>query len=187
MSPAGNDDAGRIVDAIRAVDWGNLSHAYGNGSDVEGQLIAVATGDDRARKEAWWHLWGNIHHQGTTYEATVPAVPIIGGLAAWRDYPDRVQAIAFLREVLEADGARPVARSLLDSWADEAEPVRRGLLWLLSALPECHDEFAALIDQELPDRFRDAWLVLARGPESQEEFDEMDAFEQWCLAGAEPE
>ncbi len=67
-------------------------------------MIAAALGDEQTRKAAWWELFGNIHHQGTIYEATVPAVPVIARLARWRDYPDRIEAIAFLTAVAEAEG-----------------------------------------------------------------------------------
>jgi hypothetical protein len=81
----------RFPGEVSAVEWGGVYHAYGRASDVPGQLVAVIGGDDETREEAWWNLWGNIHHQGTSYEATVPAVPILLGLAAWREHPDRAQ------------------------------------------------------------------------------------------------
>jgi hypothetical protein len=183
---ADSEEAPAIVAAIQAVDWANLSHAYGPASDVEAQLIAVAVGDDATRSAAWWDLWGNIHHQGTIYEATVPAVPIIGRLAAWRAFPDRVEAMAMLREVAADEevqtDARDVARGLLERWEEEPAEIRRALLGLLSALPELHDERSDLIERELPDRFGRAWGVVLRGPASQEEFDELDAFERWSMS-----
>jgi hypothetical protein len=84
--------AAEIVKAIRAVSWNELFHAYGPAGDVAAQLIAATVGDDPTRDAAWWNLWGNIHHQGTIYEATGPAAPVIARLAAWDTYPDRIQA-----------------------------------------------------------------------------------------------
>jgi hypothetical protein len=181
-----------VLVAIHSVEWAELHHAYGPAEDVADQLIAVAVGDDATREAAWWNLWGNIHHQGTIYEATVPAVPILGQLAHWSAFPDRPEAIGFLREVARAEGQvaerlradiDEIASSLLSSWSAEPPPVKRALLWFLSALPHLQGNHADLIHAELPDQFREIWLLLMRGAESQEEFDAIVAFEHWVHHG----
>jgi hypothetical protein len=202
--------AAEIVKAIRAVSWNELFHAYGPAGDVAAQLIAATVGDDPTRDAAWWNLWGNIHHQGTIYEATVPAAPVIARLAAWDTYPDRIQAICFLREIAAAEGvvvwrrdgdemvfdderqqsltsdlgrdARALSVSLLQTWRSERPELRRALLWLLSALPDLHDQFRDLVEAVLPASQRTGWSVLSRVPESQEEFDRVCEFEEWALA-----
>ena len=73
------DGAESLLGAVSAVDWSAVHHAYGAASDVPGQLPAVIVGDEETRDEAWWNLWGNIHHQGTIYEATAP-----DAVVAWR-------------------------------------------------------------------------------------------------------
>ena len=93
-----------VIEAVDAVPWGDLCHAYGPADDVREQLIAITVGDDATREVAWWNLFGNIHHQGTIYEATVRAVPIMQRLAEWSGYPDRVDALSFLAAVAEAGG-----------------------------------------------------------------------------------
>jgi hypothetical protein len=98
------DAARAVVSAVTRIPWSEFWHAYGPASDVGAQLIAAALGDEQTRKAAWWELYGNIHHQGTVYEATVLAVPIIAQLARWRDYPDRIEAVGFLAAVAEAEG-----------------------------------------------------------------------------------
>jgi hypothetical protein len=183
-----------MVQAIRAVDWDTLVHAYGPATDVADQLIAAAVGDERTREAAWWNLWGNIHHQGTIYESTVPAAPIIARLAGWSSYPDRVEAICFLREIASADGVvvwrgdedelvhdderqkslaadlngdvRNRAIALLDNWRGEPPEVRRALLWLLGGLPELQERFSDLVEAELPPEYTDAWTLLQRGPDT---------------------
>ena len=99
-----DEEATSILTAIAGVEWGHLCHAYGTADDVAAQLAAITVGDHVTRTTAWWNLWGNIHHQGTIYAATVPAVPILVQLADWISYPDRAEAIFFLREVAEAEG-----------------------------------------------------------------------------------
>lgn len=202
-----------VVEAIRAVGWPGLVHAYGAATDVEDQLIAAAVGDEATRKAAWWDLWGNIHHQGTIYEATAAAVPLIGRLAAWRSYPDRPEAISFLRQVVAAEGVvvwswndqhemvfdvprqqklaadlgqdvRDLAHRLVSRWRDEPESVRRTLLWLLSGLPGLEGGDRELIDTELPERFQSVWPLLSREPNSQAEFDRVCEFEEWAYPGS---
>lgn len=197
-----------LAEAIGTVPWHDLVHAYGPAEDVPEQLIAAVVGDDATRKAAWWNLWGNIHHQGTIYEATVAAVPIIRRLASWTSYPDRVEAIFFLREVGQAEGVvvwtydkdedlaydearqraltaevstrmREATTDLLAGWRSEPAEVRRALLWLLSAAPDLHDQFGNLVAEVLPTEHSRAWRILQQGPASQDEFDTVCEFEEW--------
>jgi hypothetical protein len=175
---------------------------------VGDQLIAAALGDDETRKAAWWDLFGNIHHQGTIYEATAPAVPIIARLASWLDYPDRVEAVAFLTSAAQAEGVvvwrfdtgneivhdherqellwtelktqmRELSAALLKSWRDEPEELKRALLLLLAHTPKLQDEYAEMVAEILPARFDDAWSAIQTGADSQEAFDRIDALERW--------
>lgn len=205
-------DIGRaetLLDQVAAVAWDELYHAYGPASDVPGQIAAVLVGDDETRAEAWWNLWGNIHHQGTIYEATVPAVPILLGIAGWSDHPDRAEALMMLREIGAACGAHvwrygahgdPVsdedeqrrlhpelrnrlvagAASMLDSWRSEPPDVRRALLWLLSVHTDLRAEHQDLVDEVLPAVHRRAWeLELAGSMDS----DAVFALEEWVRRG----
>ncbi len=207
------DTARILISAIDAVRWGEYWHAYGVADDVRDQLIAAALGDKQTRKAAWWELFGNIHHQGTIYEATVPAIPIIARLAAWRDYPDRVDAIAFLTAVAQSEGvvvwryddgqivhdeerqARlgrelgaetcELSVSLLNSWRNEPDEVKRALLLLLAYTPALQDEYNGMLAELLPARFREAWSAIQTGADSQEAFDEIDSFEHWVYGDAD--
>ena len=209
------DEASRLLDAVAAVRWGDLYHAYGPASDVPMQLRAVIVGDEGTREEAWWNLFGNIHHQGTIYEATVPAVPILLGLAGWAEYPDRALALMMLREIAAADGVHvwrfgandelvtlvdeqrhmytllrtalsDGAARLLDEWRDEEPAISRALLWLLSAMPELRERHAALVAEVLPAKHRHAWeLETSRSAESQEDADAVFAMEDWVHTGIE--
>ncbi|MEY2512759.1 MAG: hypothetical protein QOJ89_117 [bacterium] len=211
------DGAAELLDAVAAVRWSDLYHAYGPAADVAMQLRAVIVGDEGTREEAWWNLFGNIHHQGTIYEATVPAVPILLGLADWVEYPDRALALMMLREIAAADGVhvwrygskdelvtlvddqrrlypllraalRDGAARLLDGWRDEEPAIRRALLWLLSALPELHERYAALVADVLPARHRHAWELEVSGSaesESESDGDAIFALEDWVHTGVE--
>jgi len=207
------DAARPILEAIASVAWGEHEHAYGSASDVENQLIALVVGDGATRKSAWWNLWGNVHHQGTLYSATVPAVPILGDLSRWRAFPDRVESLLFLAEVANAPGVvvahvgenyevtydedaqaalthklvaliDEVSRPLLSLWKIEPEQIRRSLLWLLSALPHLHENYSELIEAELPGQFEAAWTFRKRGAVSDAEYDDIQEFESWVLSDA---
>lgn len=107
-------------------------------------------------------------------------------------YPDRAEAIFFLREVAEAEGVvvwsydsdggivhdqelqaalsdelrGTVHRSgehLLSSWRTAPVDVRRALILLLTSLPELRTRFMELVDQDLPADLRAAWDVEASG------------------------
>lgn len=201
-----------VLEAVSAVRWEELWHAYGPADDVSAQLIAAAVGDDSTREAAWWNLFGNIHHQGTIYEATVPTLPIIGRLAQWRSYPDRVQAIIFLTQVSRAEGVvvwrygsdgdithdearqeslsaevegwmKGFAASFLSDWEKEAEPIKRTSLLLLAYAGVVDSETRPMVERQIPDRFRRAWSLAEIGVSSEEEFDEVCEFEDWVDIG----
>ncbi len=200
-----------ILTAIAQVKWGDLCHAYGTADDVAAQLAAITVGDHVTRTTAWWNLWGNIHHQGTIYAATVPAVPVLVRLADWINFPDRAEAILFLREVAEAKGVvvwsydsagnivhdedlqaeltdelrgtiHRSAEHLLSSWRTAPVDVRRALILLLTSLPDLRTRFVELVDQDLPAGLRPAWEVEASGQRGQMT-DDIDALERWTHTG----
>lgn len=205
------EEAVPILTAIARVEWGHVCHAYGTADDVAAQLAAITVGDHVTRETAWWNLWGNIHHQGTIYAATVPAVPLLVRLADWISYPDRAKAIFFLREVAEAecvvvwsydsDGdivhdeelqaeltnqlrgtVHRSAEHLLSSWRTAPVDVRRALILLLTSLPDLRTRFVELVDQNLPTDLRAAWDVEASG-QREVMTDEIDALERWAHTG----
>ena len=197
----------------RSPGWNGATscHAYGTADDVAAQLAAITVGDHVTRTTAWWNLWGNIHRQGTIYAATVPAVPILVRLADWISYPDRAEAIFFLREVAEAEGVvvwsydsdgdmvhdddlqaeltnelrgtvHRSAEHLLSSWRTAPVDVRRALILLLTSLPDLRTRFVELVDQDLPAGLRAAWDVEASGQRGELTAD-IDALERWTHTG----
>ncbi len=206
-----NEEATSILTAIAGVEWGHLCHAYGTAADVAAQLAAITVGDHVTRDTAWWNLWGNIHHQGTIYAATVHAVPVLVRLADWINYPDRAEAIFFLREVAEAEGVvvwsydsagdlvhdeerqaeltnqlrgivRRSAEHLLSSWRTAPVDVRRALILLLTSLPDLRTRFVELVDQDLPTDLRAAWDLESSGQRG-DMTDDIDALERWTHTG----
>ena len=63
------------LDDIHEIDWSAVSHAYGPATDVPELLTSLARGENL--KKVCWELWGNLFHQGTTYQASHVAVPFL--------------------------------------------------------------------------------------------------------------
>lgn len=193
------DASSLLTQALDGVPWAELEHAYGAADDVPALLHAVALGSERVRTEAWWELWGNVHHQGTVYPATVRVVPFIAALAADPEYPDYAEALSFLRQLAIGDGAaapqvRAAVRAelvgLLAGAPTRPELQQRALLLLVSAYPDVAAEnagWASLVPAEHELAWRE--LLAAGGRPSELDVDDdaamdrQDALEQWALAG----
>jgi hypothetical protein len=207
--------ASAVLAGIAEVDWEALYHAYGPASDVPVLLGAVTVGDDPTRAAAWLELWCNIHHQGSVYEATLPAVDPLISLATWKAYPDRVEALRMLRGLARSEDVRvwhygadgeivydqrrqrevrsallgavqQHAGELLGSWREESEAVRRAQLWLLSVLPAVVHRYRDLVDAVLPADYDELWRRLVVGEEfDEEQEDRLDGLEAWIGASDE--
>jgi hypothetical protein len=87
------------LSGLDEVPWDRLYHAYGAAVDVPGQLRALRSPDEQVRARARWHLYGNIYHQGTRWQASHKAVPFLVALAADGGTPERAAVMALLRAV----------------------------------------------------------------------------------------
>lgn len=161
----GDSIAEAIVARIRQVSWDELGHAFGPADDVGPDLEALTLGDEPTRRAAWNELWGNVHHQGTVYEATIPAVEVLADLARWDAFPDRREAMCMLAAFAEGDGSRAPevaaavrvrAIELVSNWPDEPDLVQRALL-LLSRSAGAVDQ--RLLNSILPDRYMASWAL----------------------------
>jgi hypothetical protein len=85
-----------MLEGLDEVPWDKLTHAYGAASDVPHLLRDLASDDEEAREGAVWHLYGNIWHQGTVYEATASAVPFLLELAAAPEVKQRELILDYL-------------------------------------------------------------------------------------------
>jgi hypothetical protein len=79
---------------------------------------------------------------------------------------------------------REVSASLLSSWRHEPDEVKRALLLLLAHTPTLREEYSGIVEELLPARFKEAWSAIQTGADSQEAFDEIDAFERWVYGDA---
>ncbi|MER6916100.1 hypothetical protein ABT354_30890 [Streptomyces sp. NPDC000594] len=84
------------------VPWDDLTHAYGPAGDVPELIRALYQGDEDATGEAIDELFGTIHHQGTVYRASAPAVPFVAH--AVHHVPDRrVELLMLLATLADHD------------------------------------------------------------------------------------
>lgn len=88
------------LDGLADIDWRNLHHAYGSAEDVPDQLRSLAEGDD----SVLWDLFGNIHHQGSVYEATAYAIPFLWRLLAAHGEVGHSGIAALLGSIASASG-----------------------------------------------------------------------------------
>ncbi|WP_139238089.1 hypothetical protein [Streptomyces pini] len=87
------------------VDWSRLRHAYGPADDVPGLFDRLTGG--REDERVWHDLWSALCHQGTVYEASYAALPLLADIAAGRAPGDRRQAVLMAGLIVaEADAAR---------------------------------------------------------------------------------
>ncbi len=85
-----------MLNNLDDIPWSSLLHAYGEASDVPGQIRALASQDKQEREDALWELYGNIFHQGTRYQATPMAIPFLFELLDREDTPDRHEIVYLL-------------------------------------------------------------------------------------------
>ncbi|MEQ8221714.1 MAG: hypothetical protein ABRQ37_05390 [Candidatus Eremiobacterota bacterium] len=84
-----------MLENLDKIPWETLEHAYGEAADVPGLIRKLASKDIKEREDALWHLYGNIWHQGTVYEATSSAVPFLIELLE-NPVPDKDKILVYL-------------------------------------------------------------------------------------------
>ncbi|WP_030848041.1 hypothetical protein [Streptomyces sp. NRRL F-4474] len=117
---------------LDAVDWHDLTHAYGPAADVPDLIRALYADDDDTVGEAIDELYGNIHHQGTVYPASARAVPFLA------------------HAVLHAPGRRDELLMLLAVLADHAPQDTESPSWPGSSAAAICTELARVLPDLLP-------------------------------------
>ncbi|MFE3557824.1 hypothetical protein ACFXKW_23585 [Streptomyces sp. NPDC059193] len=117
---------------LDTVPWRTLTHAYGPAEDVPDLIRALYQDDETAADEAIYELYGNIHHQGTVYPASAPAVPFLA------------------HAVRHAPGKRADLLMLLATLADHDQVDLESPHWTGSAVAEICAELARILPALLP-------------------------------------
>ena len=93
-----------MFEQLDTVDWGLLTHAYGEATDVPRLLRLLLSPDAKERERAIYNLFGNIWHQGTVYPATAAAVPFLYELLTAPDVPDKSDIALLLASIADGVG-----------------------------------------------------------------------------------
>ncbi|MEW1647863.1 hypothetical protein [Streptomyces sp. NPDC091219] len=75
---------------MTTIDWSGLSHAYGSAEDIPGLFARLGGAED---DEVWQELWGSLCHQGSVYDASWAALPVLTDIALGRAPGGAVQAV----------------------------------------------------------------------------------------------
>ena len=95
-----------MLEGLDEVPWDELEHAYGRAGDVPGQIRDLLSGSAEKRESALSELFGNIHHQGSLYSATAPAVPFLAEVARYEEAHPRVRIeLLWLLAAIAAGGS----------------------------------------------------------------------------------
>jgi hypothetical protein len=123
-----------MLDRLDNIPWKRLTHAYGPAEDVPDLLrsLRTARAEMTGEQSPLWHLFGNIWHQGTVYEATAYAVPFLIELAACPLVPGRLGILELLAAIATGSSFRDVHGSLLNE-PDFAERKAVELKWVEQA------------------------------------------------------
>lgn len=105
-----------IFQDIDRVDWSKLQHAYGSAADVPAMLRGLVSQDEDVQDESLYQLCSTIWHQGSVYEATPHAVPILLDMLRTPEVPAKAGIAMLLAEL--ADGS-----ASLEGFADEKNPL----------------------------------------------------------------
>jgi hypothetical protein len=129
------------LEGLDEIRWAELTDAFGPADDVP-RLLRMLTGDADARKTAMDDLSNTIWHQGTTYEATPPAVPFLARLA--------IDDAALLPELLYLLGCIADGRTYSSSnpGRDPHSDAERAqaTAWVVAAREAVRRELPALVD-----------------------------------------
>lgn len=89
-----------MFEDLDAVDWAQLSHAYGKATDVPALLVALREADDEVRARTMRALYGNVYHQGTRYPASAAVVPFVLQLLDAEETPTKEDLLSYLARLV---------------------------------------------------------------------------------------
>ncbi|MEV6512407.1 hypothetical protein [Streptomyces sp. NPDC051642] len=75
---------------MTTIDWSELTHAYGSAEDIPGLFARLGGTEDDA---VWQELWGSLCHQGSVYDASWAALPVLTDIALGRAPGGAIQAV----------------------------------------------------------------------------------------------
>jgi hypothetical protein len=135
-----------MLEGLDAINWAELTHAYGPANDVPGLIRKLASRSARVREGAYRALRGNLWHQHTVYEATAFAVPFLVQLLQSPDVKDKDKLLIYLYDLANGQSFLDVHQHLFadtatvesvfadqPNWPGSGEQLRRELGWVKAA------------------------------------------------------
>jgi hypothetical protein len=116
-----------MLEGLDAIDWARLGHASGEATDVPDMLRGLLSDDRDERENAFDGLFWTIHHQGTIYDATAPAVPFLLELVADPEVRDRDRILHLLGAIAVGCGYAQVHQVYEKPETRASEAYREGL------------------------------------------------------------
>lgn len=94
------------ITRMTTIDWRELTHAYGSAEDIPALFARLGGTEDDA---VWSELWSALCHQGSVYEASWAALPVLADIARGRAQGEPFQAVILAGAITgyEADPRRP--------------------------------------------------------------------------------
>jgi|GEM_PF-3949369 len=66
-----------MLNNLDKINWNKLTHAYGHADDVPFDIKGLLSDDEDIYEKSLWHLYGNVYHQGSVYQATGYIMPFL--------------------------------------------------------------------------------------------------------------
>src|SRR5687767_14764877 len=87
--------------ALDSPRWGELTHAYGEASDIPALLrdLKAAGPPAGSQSEPWFSLWSALCHQYDVYTASYAAIPHVVAIAADKQSRERLEHVNFIASV----------------------------------------------------------------------------------------
>jgi hypothetical protein len=128
-------------DTMTEDDWSQLSHAYGQATDLPRRLeqLAAATDDD------WDDLWSHLCHQGTVYSASFAALPYLARTAAGPRREARIHALLLAAAIVASNDVQGDRAALIGGHESALDELRRRTAETLEEPPLPRIEFIYLL------------------------------------------
>lgn len=89
---------------MTTINWAELTHAYGSAEDIPGLFARLGGPED---DKVWNDLWSALCHQGSVYEASWAAMPVLADIALGRAPGEPLQAVLMAGLITtDADASR---------------------------------------------------------------------------------
>ncbi|GAB4581246.1 MAG: hypothetical protein Fur0022_39930 [Anaerolineales bacterium] len=156
-----------MLEKLNTVNWSELTHAFGEASDLPVLIRALASEKAHEREEALSVLFTNIWHHGVVFEASAYVVPFLAELAQNPDVADRNELLVLLAHLATGNSLLEVHEQIEGPEALENPELKAQLArerqWVLRTRQTVHKfvpAYVRLLEDPNPDvRAASAYLL----------------------------